>query len=141
VLEKAKVTVTRYGIKGLVLDPWNEFDHSRPAGMTEPEYISDCLSKIRRFARKYDLHIWVVAHPTKLQKGLDGNYPIPTPYDIAGAAHWRNKADNCITIWRDLTEVNKEVEIHIQKVRFREVGKVGLAKLHFDISTGSYSEL
>ena len=141
ILDKAKTAVTRYGIKGLVLDPWNEFDHSRPAGMTEPEYISDCLTKIRRFARKYDLHIWVVAHPTKLQKGLDGNYPIPTPYDIAGAAHWRNKADNCITVWRDLTEQNQEVEIHIQKVRFREVGKVGLAKMNFEITTGRYSGL
>ena len=31
------------------------------------------------------------------------------------------------------------VEIHIQKVRFREVGKVGLVKLCFDVVTGRYT--
>lgn len=138
ILSKAKIAVLRYGIKGLVLDPWNELDHSRPPGLTETEHISDCLTKIRRFARVYGLHIWVVAHPTKLQKGLDGNYPVPSPYDISGAAHWRNKADNCICVWRDLAETTDEVEVHIQKVRFREVGKVGMATLKFNIVTGRY---
>jgi twinkle protein len=140
ILDKARVAVTRYGIKGLVIDPWNELDHSRPSGQTEPEYISDCLTKIRRFARKYNIHIWVIAHPTKLRKDDNGNYPVPTPYDIAGAAHWRNKADNALAVWRDIMDETKTVEIHLQKVRFREVGKVGLAKLNFDVLTGRYSE-
>ena len=148
VLSKAKVAVTRYGIQGLVIDPWNELDHSRPSGMTEPEYISDCLSKIRRFARKYMLHIWVIAHPTKLPPieviGKNGQkertYPVPTPYDISGAAHWRNKADNCICVWRDVMDEEKNVDIHIQKIRFREVGRVGLAHLKYDVLSGRYSE-
>lgn len=32
ILSKAKVCVSRYGINGLVIDPWNEIDHSRPGG-------------------------------------------------------------------------------------------------------------
>ncbi len=141
IISKAKVAVMRYGIKGLMIDPWNEIDHSRPSNKSETEYISECLTKIRRFARTYRVHVWLIAHPTKLQRGNNGKYPVPNPYDIAGSAHFRNKADNCITAWRDLLDEERAVEIHIQKIRFREVGKVGMVKLKYDISNGCYSEM
>ena len=141
ILSKAKVCVSRYGINGLVVDPWNEIDHSRPYGQSETEYISDCLTKVRRFARTYKVHVWLIAHPTKLIKNNKGNYPVPTPYDISGSAHFRNKADNCITVWRNLLNEERAVEIHIQKIRFREVGKIGMAELDYDIRSGRYSDL
>ncbi|MGR3221035.1 MAG: toprim domain-containing protein, partial [Candidatus Anammoxibacter sp.] len=119
IISKAKVAVMRFGIKGMVLDPWNEIDHSKRSNQTETEYISECLTKIRRFARTYKVHCWLVAHPAKLYKQKDGTYPIPTPYDIAGSAHFRNKADNCLCIWRDLLDESRASEIHIQKIRFR----------------------
>ena len=140
IITKAKIAVMRYGIKGLSIDPWNELDHSRPASKSETEYISECLTKIRRFARTYRVHVWLIAHPTKLQRGRDGKYPIPTPYDVSGSAHFRNKADNCITIWRDLLDEERAVEIHVQKIRFREVGKVGMVKLRYDVVTGKYCD-
>jgi twinkle protein len=141
VLRLAKALVFRKGIKGLVIDPWNELDHSRPSNQSETEFISDSLSKIRRFARTYAVHIWLVAHPTKLQKDNKGKYPVPTPYDVSGSAHWWNKADNCLTIWRDLSAPNsREVQIHVQKIRFKEVGQIGMAKLNYDPITGRYSD-
>ena len=142
ILEKARVLVCRHGINGLILDPWNELDHSWGAGDTETRYISSQLSKIRRFARNNGIHVWVVAHPTKLQKNDKGEYPPPTPYDIAGAAHWRNKADNAITVHRpNMKEPqNNEVEIHVQKIRFKEIGHVGCAVLRYDWVTGRYNE-
>jgi len=138
ILSKAKVAVMRYGVKGICIDPWNEVDHSRPQNKSETEYISECLTKIRRFARVYKIHVWLIAHPTKLTRGKDGKYPIPTPYDIAGSAHFRNKADNCVTVWRDQLDEGRAVEIYIQKIRFREVGKVGMVKLRYDVSSGRY---
>ncbi len=141
IIGKAKAAVMRFGIRGLLIDPWNEIDHSRPSGKSETEYISECLTKIRRFARTYKVHVWLIAHPTKLQRGKDGKYPVPSPYDISGSAHFRNKADNCITVWRDLLDEDRAVEIHVQKIRFREVGKVGMPKLKYDIATGRYSDV
>ncbi len=141
VLDLAKVLIFRKGIKGLVIDPWNELDHCRPPGLTETEYISQALSKIRRFARLNSLHIWVVAHPTKLQKNSSGNYPVPTPYDVSGSAHWRNKADNALSIWRDLENPSSPVQIHIQKIRFKEVGKIGMVELNYEYATGRYSDV
>jgi twinkle protein len=139
ILEKAKVCVRRYGIQGFSIDPWNEIDHTRPAGQTETDYISIALSKIRRFARTYKVHIWVIAHPTKLPKETStGKYACPTPYDIAGSANFRNKADNCMAVYRDLEDDSKAVEIHVQKIRFREIGKVGVAELYYQLNSGRY---
>ena len=144
ILMLARACVYRDGIKAVVLDPWNELEHKRPNGMTETEYISSALSKIRRFARLHEVHFWVVAHPTKLQKIVDkkghATYPVPTPYDISGSSHWRNKADNCITVWRDLNLNNDLVEIHVQKIRFKENGQPGKVTLKFDRVTGCFSE-
>lgn len=135
-----KSLVARHGIKGFLLDPWNEFDHTRPAHQSETEYISIALGQIRRFARTHGVHVWLVAHPQKLYRREDGSYPVPTPYDISGSAHWRNKADNCLTVWRDVDDPDQPVKLYVQKIRFREVGKVGVVDLQFDRLTGRYKD-
>ena len=143
ILDLAKTLVYRRGMKCLIIDPWNEVDHSRPSAMTETEYISQSLTKIRRFARTSNCHVFVVAHPFKMQK-LDGKtYPCPTPYDISGSAHWRNKADNCLAVWRDVSPENEtfEVEIHVQKIRKKHIGRLGMVKLKYEYSTGRYQEI
>ena len=140
VLKLAKVLVYRYGIQGLIVDPWNELDHSWARNDSETRYISSMLTVIRRFARNHGVHVWVVAHPTKLQKNGQGEYPVPTPYDIAGSAHFRNKADNAIAVHRPNMKDWKDprVEVHVQKVRFKEIGKVGVVTLEYDYVSGRY---
>jgi twinkle protein len=141
ILEKARQLVFRYGITGLTIDPWNEIDHVRPEKMAETEYISQSLSKLRRFARMNSVHVWLVAHPTKLQKDMKTNtYPVPMPYDIAGSAHFRNKADNCLTIHRENFKID-QVTVHIQKVRFKEIGRNGgEVTLKWSRASGKFSE-
>ena len=139
-LQTARSLVTRHGIRGLIIDPWNEFEHTRPNGQTETEYICTSLTHIRRFARNHGVHVWLVAHPQKLYRREDGSYPVPTPYDISGSAHWRNKADNCLTVWRDENDPDQPVRVYVQKIRFREVGKIGMVELQFDRVTGQYKE-
>lgn len=143
ILSKARVLVKRHGINGFVLDPWNEIDHSRPAGVTETDHVSKSLTTIRRFARSNKVHMWIVAHPTKLAKDGSGDYPVPTPYDISGSAHWRNKADNCLAVYRRFVENGPEppIEVHVQKIRFREVGRIGVTDLRYEKATGCYREL
>lgn len=141
VLNTADALVSRYGINGLVIDPWNEMEHLRPEGQSETEYIGHCLKRMRQFARSRRIHLWIVAHPTKMYRNKNGEYPVPTLYDISGSAHFRNKADNGIVIWRDLNEPTKRaVEIHVQKIRFREVGKIGGCELLYDSATGGYDD-
>ncbi len=141
ILERADVLVYRMGIRGLLIDPWNELDHSRPSGMTETEFTSQCLSRIRNWARRSGVQVWLVAHPTKLQKDSDGRYPVPTPYDISGSAHFYNKADACLSVWRDPNDAAQVPRVWVQKVRFAETGEIGGAEFRYDKPTGRFYEI
>jgi twinkle protein len=89
------------GKRGLVIDPWNEVEHWRPKGLSETEYVSQQLSHVRGWARGSDTHVWIVAHPQKVARE-NGKLPVPRPDMISGSQHWWNKADNAITVWRDM---------------------------------------
>lgn len=124
---------------GLVIDPWNELNHEMMGEGTETRYICEMLTMLRSYTKKMDAHTWLVAHPKQMQKDKKtGDFPIPKPYDISGSAHWYNKADNCITVWRP--EEGDITEIHVQKVRFRHIGKKGVVPLYFDVGTGTFSD-
>jgi twinkle protein len=124
---------------GIVIDPWNQLEHYRMQGMSETEYVSLILSIVINWVREHNCHLWLIAHPAKMQKTKDGSLPIPTPHDISGSAHFWNKADNCITVYRDQREYTKqEVQIHVQKVRFKHIGHIGVAELLYDRVTGRY---
>lgn len=139
VLEKTRVAIFRHGVKGVVIDPWNELEHTY-GQLTETQYISAMLGKIRRFARRNGVHVWIVAHPQKLLKDKDsGCYKPPTMYEISGGANWRNKADVGICVHRP--NMNDDItEIYIQKVRFREIGKLGAVQFRYARETGNYAD-
>lgn len=129
------------GKRGLVIDPWNELEHWRPVGLSETEYISKTLSLIRNWARASGVHVWLVAHPQKLRRDEGGKLPVPTPDAISGSAHFWNKADAAITVWRDLVDLqSQDVTIYVQKVRFKHIGRIGKIGLKWDRITGRYHE-
>lgn len=126
--------------RGLVVDPWNELEHFRPFGISETEYISQCLSYVRNWARANDVHVWIVAHPQKVPRE-NGKLPVPRPDMISGSQHWWNKADCAIAVWRDPEKPEaRTVDVIVQKVRFKHIGRPGVASLAYDRVTGRYSE-
>ena len=138
ILERLRVAVLRYGIRGAVIDPYNFIE--RPRDISETESISNMLTRIKAFAMAHGIHVWFVAHPTKLQKGLDGKLPIPKGYDISGSAAWFAKADCGLTVHRQ-PDVNKlEAQIHIWKCRFSWVGQQGETRLYYDVGTTRYND-
>ncbi len=140
ILKLATKAVKKWGINGLIIDPWNELEHNYSTN--ETKYIGDSLTKLRRFARLTNVHVWIVAHPTKLHKDNDGKYPVPTLYDIAGSANWYNKADCGISLWRDCADNSVPVQVHVQKIRFqKQVGRPGMEELIYDPVTGTYSDI
>lgn len=123
---------------GVIVDPWNTLEHRRPKDLTLTEYVSDQLSWIISFTRTHYAHFWLVAHPKKPEKDRLGRPP--TPYEIADSAHFYNKADSIITVHRNQIEESQEVEIHVQKCRFKHIGRIGMVRLQYDRVTGRYSE-
>jgi len=94
-----------YGIRGLVIDPYNELDHQRPSNVSETEYVSQMLTKIKRFAQHYDVATWFVCHPKQMQNWTGG---APNLYDISGSAHFVNKADVGLVVHRVRDELAQQ---------------------------------
>lgn len=136
-LGKARILVMRFGIRGLVVDPYNEIEHRRPESMTETEYVSLMLSKLKRFAVAHGVHVWFVAHP-RILRADKGKAPVPTLYDISGSANWANKADVGLVVHRG--EEQGTTEVYVRKCRFKWVGQQGVATLGYDRATGVYSD-
>lgn len=140
ILAKTVELVQRKGIKGLLIDPWNYIDHKIPTNQTETQYISDVLTKIKATALKLGIHVFIIAHPAKLQKNLQsGKYEIPTLYSISGSAHFYNKTDNGMTIYRNYDE--NTVSVFIQKVRYSWNGQIGEIKYNYNTYTRQYQYL
>lgn len=128
------------GLRGLVIDPYGEFEHRIPDGMTETKYISWLLGDIRAWARKHNVHVWIVAHPTKIQKDDFGNYLVVKPYDISGSAAWFSKPDNILSVHRAFDQPD-HTTIHIQKIKYREIGQKGSVTLRHDSRTGTFHDM
>ncbi|CAN6689368.1 unnamed protein product [Malus baccata var. baccata] len=141
VLDLAQAAVLRHGVRGLVIDPYNELDHQRPPNQTETEYVSQMLTKIKRFAQHHCCHVWFVAHPRQLHQWTGGP---PNLYDISGSAHFINKCDNGIVIHRNRDPEAGEmdqVQVCVRKVRNKVAGTIGDAFLSYDRATGQFMDV
>jgi len=135
IIELAKTAVLRDGVRLLVLDPWNEIEHKRRSDETETEYTSRAIRSLKRFALNYECAVWLVAHPRKPHG--DGNPKPPSLYDLAGSAHFANKADYGLIIHRhDLG--GTEIEARVVKVRMGLPGKPGRVNLNWEQSLSEY---
>ena len=137
ILDIAKSAVYKHGIKGLIIDPFNEVSAIRSGNQREDEHIRDFISLCKRFTRIYEIVCWVVAHPTKLPKTNEGSYMPPTAYDISGAAHWHNQADAVLTVHRDFDE--NTTEVITRKIREQDLyGKIGSTKFSYNLKNKKY---
>ncbi len=137
ILEHVKSLKLRYGIDAFVIDAWNKLEHKY--SNSETKYIGESLDKISSFCELYNVHCFLVAHPTKIKKNKEGTrFDVPNLYDISGSANFFNKTDNGITVYRNL-ETN-QVEVHVQKVKFSHWGQIGMSTFVYDIVCGRYTE-
>lgn len=139
ILSKARAACMRYGIRGLIIDPYNEINSSREGNKREDEHIRDIISSCKAFCRKHNVIIWMVAHPAKMQRNPDGSMPPPTLYDVSGAAHWNNMADVGIVVHRDFeTEVTKVIT---RKIREQGLyGNIGECAFKYNIQKRVYEQ-
>ena len=121
-LDRMEAAVIQHGCKVVVIDPWNEMDHSRDRAESLTEYTGRAIKALRRFAKKMMVHLIIVAHPSKQRKDENGQYQVPTLYDISDSAHWYNKADLGVIVHRYATHTL----IRVAKSRYHdEIGVPG----------------
>lgn len=143
ILATAKNLIRRVGINVLIIDPWNNLEVKGKTGENETAYTARILVRLRTFARQTGLHIILIAHPRKMQKNSDGNYEIPTAYDISGSAHFYNVADNILSVYREFhndRDDSSTSHVFVQKVKTKYSGNIGSASFDFDKATQRYTE-
>ena len=128
VLRKGAELVKRKGIKCLVIDPFNKVRDVDCKTEDVNRYTMEYLTKIETFAKKYDVLVFVVAHPTKMYKDKDGKMEEPTMYNIKGGGEWYDASYHGILVHRNYEE--KTVKAKILKVKFQNLGENG-AECHF----------
>jgi twinkle protein len=134
ILDRATTAVTKLGVRGLVIDPYNYIEMSK-SGQTETEAISSMLTRVQKFCKQHAIHTWFVAHPSKINRsGVD--QPRPDGMSISGSMAWWAKTDCGITVHRG----DGCVEIAVWKCRYRWVGTQGETSLLYNKVSGTYEE-
>jgi twinkle protein len=131
-----------YGINAAAIDPWNKLEHHMQRGDSETLYIGRRLDQIQEFGRNHGIHMFVVAHPTKMKRIKDSNlYEVPTAYDISGSSNWYNKADNILSVYRKYTEnmSSSHTVVYVQKIKHSYYGKIGFAEFDFEKTNQRYT--
>lgn len=131
-IERMTTAVIRHGMRGCIIDPWNEIDHLKAKDESTTEYIGRALRKLKVFARRYDCLVIVVAHPDKSARHREAE-DIGL-IDISDSAHWANKADIGVTVGRiGDVRIGTTTGIYIKKTRYQpEAGGPGEAIMEFD---------
>ena len=137
VLRKGAELVKRKGIKCLVIDPFNKVRDVNANSDDVNRYTLEYLQKIEVFAKKFDVLVIVVAHPTKMYKDKDGKIEEPTMYNIKGGGEWYDASYHGLLVHRDYEA--KTVKAKVLKVKFQNLGENG-AEAHFkwEYKSGSF---
>ena len=137
VLRKGAELVKRKGIKCLVIDPFNKVRDRNASSIDVNIYTMEYLTKIESFAKKYDVLVFIVAHPTKMYKNSEGKIEEPNMYNIKGGGEWYDASYHGLLVHRDYERKNTKVKV--LKVKFQNLGDNG-AECFFtwEPKSGSY---
>lgn len=129
-------------VDGCDIDPFNQMTNNYQGYAGRDKYLEFVLTDFARFSVLNDVYFWIVAHPTKLPKQQDGNYPCPEVFDVADGAMWNNKMDNILVYHRPLAQTdpqNPMCEFHSKKIRRQKtVGKKGSVSFEMNFPTRRY---
>ena len=137
VLRKGAELVKRKGIKCLVIDPFNKVRDVDCKTEDVNRYTMEYLMKIETFAKKYDVLVFIVAHPTKMYKDKDGKIEEPTMYNIKGGGEWYDASYHGLLVHRDYEA--KTVKVKVLKIKFQNLGENGAsANFTWEPNSGCY---
>lgn len=121
IFKKFEELVFRFGIKVFVIDAFNKVKlHTG-----ELIEINRVLAQLTLFAQMHNVHIFLIAHPTKMQKEVDGSgrYKVPQLYDVKGSGDFYDQTHNGLTVYRWFNEDGSgHTDVYTTKVKFKHQG-------------------
>lgn len=139
-LSKAAELVKRKGVRCIVIDPFNKVRLKESISKPLTDYTNDYLTEIDIFAKKYDVLVILVAHPTKMEKEPTGKRAMPDFYSIKGGGEWYDMSPHGLCVHRDF-DFNF-VQVKVMKVKFRNLGTNGeTAYFAWNVNNGRYTPI
>lgn len=130
-LHRAEQLQMRYGIRQLLLDPFN-YIQLPDGAKSDTMKIGDVLAEIELFAHRTGLFVTVVVHPSKPQRGEQ----IESLYNASGSAEFRNRADYGLVLVNDDRQSTSStlhlLKVIVDKVRDDAMGHKGVCHVSFD---------
>jgi len=137
--DKFKEQLFSYGIDIFIIDAFNKLAFTGNGNRLQQ--INEVLTKLTMFAQMNNVIIFLVAHPTKMQKDASGLYGSPTLYDVSGSSDFRNQTHDGFSIYRffgdEVNEPKTVFENLKTKMKFQgEIG--GQVEYDYHLPSGRY---
>lgn len=137
--EKMKEQLFNFGIDVFVIDAFNKLAFNQKGNKLD--LINDVLTKLTMFAQMNNVIIFLVAHPTKMQKQTNGLYSSPTLYDVSGSSDFRNQTHDGFSIYRYFGDEENEDKTVFEnlKTKMKFQGVIGgNVEYDYHIPSGRY---
>lgn len=139
-LIRAEAAVRRHNVQFVLVDPWSEFDLNQDGKVPETEKVRKYLIALRHFARRFNVHVAIIAHPRKHNE-WGGTKKMAEGNDVAGSLHFKARCDLGVTVQTDPV-VKGVTNVRVWKSRrWREMGEPGDFSLLFHPVSGRFTEL
>jgi hypothetical protein len=130
--------IMKYGVTGILFDPFNKLLRDyKSAGDRDDRFLESFLTDLSVFTKHHNIFCVIIAHPTKMTKGLeDKDYPCPNVFNVAGGASWNNAMDNIVFFHRPFKisePMNPICQFTSSKIRWKKiVGQEGTIDLMYN---------
>lgn len=128
VLLMAKKLLKKADYKGLMIDPYNSLKiELTNKGINTHEYHYEAISEMKLFTKRNNISIYLNCHViTTATRTAPGQQTVPAPKkgDTEGGGKFANKADDFLTIHRDVSHPEdwRWTQIHVRKIKETETG-------------------
>jgi len=137
--DKFKEQLFNYGIDIFVIDAFNKLAFT--GNNNRLQQINEVLTKLTMFAQMNNVIIFLVAHPTKMQKDQSGLYGSPTLYDVSGSSDFRNQTHDGFSIYRFFGDEENEPKTVFEnlKTKMKFQGEIGgQVEYEYHLPSGRY---
>jgi twinkle protein len=140
IFERFTEQIFTFGIDVFVVDAFNKV--LMPKGYLGKEGIDRVLTRLTAFAQQNNVIIFLIAHPTKMQKDREsGLYDMPDLYSVSGSSDFRNQTHDGYCIYRVFdSEVEQGyTEFHNLKTKYGFQGEIGKSlRFYYNKETDRY---
>lgn len=122
IVEEIEAVKKEHDIKTVVIDPFNRIKKEHE--IRETLFIEEMLGELSTLAKKLDILIVFIAHPTKPQHGFENT--APSLHNTAGSQAWYSICDYGLVVHRkklDGGRFSKLTQIFVDKAKTEDLGQ------------------